>query len=97
MLYQAALKIRCTRLNLRITVKCATELDHWVFDRVKKLFADVDRDEELNARLRQDGIVFFPAFAGPGYNGTRASAVFAGVFEEYPDCGSGRAGDYGDR
>ena len=39
--------------------KDATELDHWVFDRVTKLFEDADTDEELNARLRQDGIVFF--------------------------------------
>ncbi|BCR82768.1 GPI ethanolamine phosphate transferase 1 [Aspergillus chevalieri] len=39
--------------------KDATELDHWVFDRVKKLFEDADTDEELNARLRQDRIVFF--------------------------------------
>jgi phosphatidylinositol glycan class N len=39
--------------------KDATELDHWVFDCVKKLFEDAARDEELNARLRQDRIVFF--------------------------------------
>ncbi|EAW16434.1 GPI ethanolamine phosphate transferase 1 [Aspergillus fischeri NRRL 181] len=39
--------------------KDATELDHWVFDRVKKLFEDADTDEKLNARLRQDRIVFF--------------------------------------
>jgi phosphatidylinositol glycan class N len=39
--------------------KDATELDYWVFDRVKKLFKDADTDEELNARLRQDKIVFF--------------------------------------
>jgi phosphatidylinositol glycan class N len=39
--------------------KDATELDHWVFDRVKKLFEDAARDEEVNARLRQDRIVFF--------------------------------------
>ncbi|KAF2472695.1 putative phosphatidylinositolglycan class N [Lindgomyces ingoldianus] len=39
--------------------KDATELDYWVFDRVKKLFKDADTDEELNTRLRQDKIVFF--------------------------------------
>jgi phosphatidylinositol glycan class N len=39
--------------------KDATELDHWVFDRVKKLFEDAATDEELNARLRQDRIVVF--------------------------------------
>jgi phosphatidylinositol glycan class N len=39
--------------------KDATELDYWVFDRVKKLFEDADTDEVLNTRLRQDKIVFF--------------------------------------
>ncbi|KAF4201424.1 hypothetical protein CNMCM8927_001605 [Aspergillus lentulus] len=39
--------------------KDATELDYWVFDRVKKLFEDAGTDEELNAKLRQDRIVFF--------------------------------------
>jgi phosphatidylinositol glycan class N len=39
--------------------KDATELDFWVFDRVKKLFKDAETDEELNTRLRQDKLVFF--------------------------------------
>ncbi|EFE37325.1 hypothetical protein TRV_08021 [Trichophyton verrucosum HKI 0517] len=39
--------------------KDATELDYWVFDRVKKLFEDAGTDKELNTRLRQDRIVFF--------------------------------------
>ncbi|KAL4744488.1 hypothetical protein BDW72DRAFT_208972 [Aspergillus terricola var. indicus] len=39
--------------------KDATELDHWVFDRVKKLFEDAGTDEKLDTKLRQDGIVFF--------------------------------------
>ena len=39
--------------------KDATELDYWVFDRVKQLFNDAETDAELNARLRQDKVVFF--------------------------------------
>ncbi|USW54761.1 Putative sulfatase, GPI ethanolamine phosphate transferase 1 [Septoria linicola] len=39
--------------------KDATELDDWVFDRVKQLFKDAETDPELNARLRQDKLVFF--------------------------------------
>ena len=39
--------------------KDATELDFWVFDRVKQLFKDAETDAILNARLRQDKIVFF--------------------------------------
>ena len=39
--------------------KDATELDIWVFDRVKQLFKDAETDAELNARLRQNQIVFF--------------------------------------
>lgn len=39
--------------------KDATELDFWVFDRVKQLFKDAETDAQLNARLRQDKIVFF--------------------------------------
>ncbi|DAA76968.1 TPA_exp: Uncharacterized protein A8136_6734 [Trichophyton benhamiae CBS 112371] len=39
--------------------KDATELDYWVFDRVKKLFKDAGTNKDLNARLRQDRIVFF--------------------------------------
>jgi GPI ethanolamine phosphate transferase 1 len=39
--------------------KDATELDFWVFDKVKQLFKDAETDPELNAQLRQDKIVFF--------------------------------------
>ena len=39
--------------------KDATELDYWVFDRVKQLFKDAETDPELNAQLRQDKLVFF--------------------------------------
>jgi len=39
--------------------KDATELDYWVFDRVKQLFKDAETDQELNAKLRQDKLVFF--------------------------------------
>lgn len=39
--------------------KDATELDFWVFDRVKQLFKDAETDPDLNARLRQDKLVFF--------------------------------------
>lgn len=39
--------------------KDALLLDHWVFDRVKQLFKDADTDADLNARLRQEKIVFF--------------------------------------
>lgn len=39
--------------------KDATELDIWVFDRVKQLFKDAETDMELNARLRQKQVVFF--------------------------------------
>lgn len=37
----------------------ATELDTWVFDRVKELFASAKSDPELNANLRKDKLVFF--------------------------------------
>ncbi|KAK5708710.1 Glycosyl phosphatidyl inositol anchor synthesis [Elasticomyces elasticus] len=39
--------------------KDATELDYWVFDKVKQLFEDAKTDADLNARLRQDKVVFF--------------------------------------
>ncbi|KXL44681.1 hypothetical protein M433DRAFT_21127 [Acidomyces richmondensis BFW] len=39
--------------------KDATELDFWVFDRVKQLFKDAEENADLNARLRQDKVVFF--------------------------------------
>jgi len=37
----------------------ATQLDIWVFDRVKQLFKDAETDAELNARLKAEKIVFF--------------------------------------
>ncbi|KAF9892219.1 Glycosyl phosphatidyl inositol anchor synthesis [Aspergillus nanangensis] len=37
----------------------ATLLDTWVFDKVKELFASAKNDPELDARLRDDKLVFF--------------------------------------
>lgn len=37
----------------------AVELDHWVFDHVKDLFAQAKNNETLNGSLRQDKVVFF--------------------------------------
>lgn len=37
----------------------ATQLDTWVFDRVKGLFGAAKHDPELNAKLREDKLVFF--------------------------------------
>ncbi|PYI12028.1 GPI-anchor [Aspergillus sclerotiicarbonarius CBS 121057] len=37
----------------------ATLLDTWVFDKVKELFASAKTDTELNAKLREDKLVFF--------------------------------------
>ncbi|KAJ9298193.1 hypothetical protein DTO271G3_3798 [Paecilomyces variotii] len=37
----------------------ATYLDTWVFDKVKELFASAKTDPELNAKLREDKLVFF--------------------------------------
>ncbi|KAL4918658.1 Phosphatidylinositolglycan class N-domain-containing protein [Aspergillus aurantiobrunneus] len=37
----------------------ATALDIWVFDRVKELFASAKSDPELDAKLREDKLVFF--------------------------------------
>ncbi|KAE8152183.1 GPI ethanolamine phosphate transferase 1 [Aspergillus avenaceus] len=37
----------------------ATVLDIWVFDKVKELFASAKSDPELNAKLREDKLVFF--------------------------------------
>ncbi|WEW59340.1 Glycosyl phosphatidyl inositol anchor synthesis [Emydomyces testavorans] len=37
----------------------ATQLDIWVFEKVKALFARAKEDPELNERLREDKIVFF--------------------------------------
>lgn len=39
--------------------KDATELDTWVFDRVKQLFKDAETDPKLDAELRQEKNVFF--------------------------------------
>ncbi|KAI6824869.1 GPI ethanolamine phosphate transferase [Hortaea werneckii] len=39
--------------------KDATELDFWVFDRVKQLFKGAETDAELNRQLRQEKVVFF--------------------------------------
>ncbi|KAK1074348.1 Glycosyl phosphatidyl inositol anchor synthesis, partial [Friedmanniomyces endolithicus] len=39
--------------------KDATDLDYWVFDKVKQLFKDAESDADLNARLREDKVVFF--------------------------------------
>ena len=39
--------------------KDATELDIWVFDRVKELFNKARSDSDLDKRLRQDNNVFF--------------------------------------
>ncbi|KAK4890428.1 Glycosyl phosphatidyl inositol anchor synthesis [Elasticomyces elasticus] len=39
--------------------KDATELDYWVFDKVKQLFEGAKTDADLNMRLRQDKVVFF--------------------------------------
>ncbi|KAK0324114.1 Glycosyl phosphatidyl inositol anchor synthesis [Friedmanniomyces endolithicus] len=39
--------------------KDATDLDYWVFDKVKQLFKDAESDAALNARLREDKVVFF--------------------------------------
>lgn len=37
----------------------ATHLDYWVFDHVKELFAEAKTNADLNARLREDKVVFF--------------------------------------
>ncbi|QMW47130.1 hypothetical protein G4B11_010609 [Aspergillus flavus] len=37
----------------------ATKLDIWVFDKVKELFASAKKDPELDAKLREDKLVFF--------------------------------------
>ncbi|EEH44999.2 GPI ethanolamine phosphate transferase 1 [Paracoccidioides brasiliensis Pb18] len=37
----------------------STQLDIWVFDKVKALFAAAKEDPELDARLREDKLVFF--------------------------------------
>ncbi|KAK3678447.1 Glycosyl phosphatidyl inositol anchor synthesis [Recurvomyces mirabilis] len=39
--------------------KDATELDYYVFDHVKQLFKGAEADAALNARLREDKVVFF--------------------------------------
>ncbi|KMP06924.1 GPI ethanolamine phosphate transferase 1 [Coccidioides immitis RMSCC 2394] len=42
----------------------ATKLDIWVFDKVKALFSRAKEDPELNARLRDDKLVFFLRLLG---------------------------------
>ncbi|KAJ5895302.1 hypothetical protein N7495_006993 [Penicillium taxi] len=37
----------------------ATHLDTWVFDKVRELFESAESDPELNAKLRDDKLVFF--------------------------------------
>ncbi|KAL2218129.1 putative GPI-anchor [Thermoascus aurantiacus ATCC 26904] len=37
----------------------ATQLDTWVFDKVKEFFASARNDPELDAKLREDKVVFF--------------------------------------
>ncbi|KUL88113.1 hypothetical protein ZTR_04033 [Talaromyces verruculosus] len=37
----------------------ATQLDIWVFDKVKELFTEAKTNPELNAQLREDKLVFF--------------------------------------
>ncbi|KAE8355067.1 GPI ethanolamine phosphate transferase 1 [Aspergillus coremiiformis] len=37
----------------------ATKLDTWVFDKVKELFESAKNDPELDAKLREDKLVFF--------------------------------------
>ncbi|KAM0810915.1 putative GPI ethanolamine phosphate transferase 1 [Seiridium cardinale] len=37
----------------------AVHLDHWVFDHVKELFAEAERNQTLNHALKQDKVVFF--------------------------------------
>ncbi|KAK5138104.1 hypothetical protein LTR08_004798 [Meristemomyces frigidus] len=39
--------------------KDATELDYYVFDHVKQLFKSAETDAKLNAKLREDKVVFF--------------------------------------
>ena len=39
--------------------KDATELDYYVFDHVKQLFKSAETDAALNAKLREDKVVFF--------------------------------------
>jgi GPI ethanolamine phosphate transferase 1 len=37
----------------------SVHLDHWVFDHVKELFAEAEKNKTLNDALRQDKVVFF--------------------------------------
>jgi GPI ethanolamine phosphate transferase 1 len=39
--------------------KDGTELDFWVFDRVKAMFEEAGRNATLNSQLREDKVVFF--------------------------------------
>lgn len=49
--------------------KDATELDYWVFDRVKALFADAANNATLDAALREEKVVFFLHLLGLDTNG----------------------------
>ncbi|KAG9243405.1 GPI ethanolamine phosphate transferas-like protein [Calycina marina] len=49
--------------------KNAEQLDHWVFDGVKKLFADAATNATLDAQLRQKKLVFFLHLLGLDTNG----------------------------
>ncbi|KAI3535267.1 phosphatidylinositolglycan class N [Colletotrichum filicis] len=47
----------------------ALQLDFWVFDHVKELFADAAKNDTLDAALRQDKVVFFLHLLGLDTNG----------------------------
>ncbi|KAK1955956.1 phosphatidylinositolglycan class N [Colletotrichum sublineola] len=47
----------------------ALQLDYWVFDHVKELFAEAAKNETLDAALRQDKVVFFLHLLGLDTNG----------------------------
>ncbi|KAK1998992.1 phosphatidylinositolglycan class N [Colletotrichum falcatum] len=47
----------------------ALQLDYWVFDHVKELFAEAVKNETLDAALRQDKVVFFLHLLGLDTNG----------------------------
>jgi phosphatidylinositol glycan class N len=49
--------------------KNADQLDVWVFDRVKALFAEAGKNATLNAALRQNKVVFFLHLLGLDTNG----------------------------
>ncbi|KAK1594454.1 phosphatidylinositolglycan class N [Colletotrichum navitas] len=47
----------------------ALQLDYWVFNHVKELFAEAAKNETLDAALRQDKVVFFLHLLGLDTNG----------------------------